>query len=167
VLTAMIAPCAAMSIGREWTEWTDFQDTHGLYTYVRAHPDALILPDLMFEPTLRYYTQHDPAPPPRLAFTMNHHSAPMESREEALAVLGAATRPVVNQHIWLQIHLGQIYPAYARWLMRQGRGEPDVIVAQAQVLPAYAAIIAAEATQQGCAIKARYRSRGVDALRMD
>ncbi len=166
VLAAMFVPSALVAIARERNDQSDFQDTRGLYAYLRANRQALILPDLLFEPTLRHYVGHDPAPPRRISGWLDPRSAPMESPREVVARLAAANTPI-RQHAWVPIDNPEHYPAYARWLLRDVSGEPDVIVAVAQPSAHQGPIIAAEAKRKGCSARPGYASRQVVAFRFD
>jgi hypothetical protein len=165
LLTAMLAPSALFTLARGWTRTSDFQDTRGLYAFVRAQRSALILPDLLFEPTLRAYASRDPHPPAHVAGWLRAESRPMESPAYVVAEL-AAGDVQIYQHVWQPLYASEQYPAYVTWLVGRARGAPKAIVAAAQFDPRYEPVLRQAARMQGCDAREAFRSRGVVAYRI-
>ena len=165
-LAAILAPSAANSLQREWTDATDFQDTQGLYAFLKSDPSALVLPEVLFEPTLRYYSTRDTRSPRRVSGWLRAETRPMESPQEAAAALSGTTAPVY-QHVWQPLNVAQMYGTYADWLVRHARGQGRAYVAATLLGDANEALYARAAQRQGCGFGVGYRSRDVVALRID
>lgn len=165
-LALLLVPSAANSLWREATERTDFQDTGGLYAFVKAHPEALILPDILFEPTLRYYATRDPAPPRHVAGWLLAESVPMPPPGQVAAALGSGQR-AIHQHVWQPLYTAGTYPLYADWVARHARGRGQAIVAATQLGPVGERMYADAARRHGCSFRVVYRSREVVALGLD
>lgn len=165
-LAAALMPSAAIALAREWREETDIQDTRGLYAFLKTQPDALILPDILFEPTLRYYAVRDPHPPRRIGALLQPGSAPMESPQEVARALAAGT-PSIRQHVWQPLDTARGYPAYADWVVRHARQAGPALIAATYLGDERERIYADAARRQGCGIKVAYRSREVVALHLD
>jgi hypothetical protein len=165
-LALTLVPSAATVLWREANRSTDFQDTRGLYAFLKRQPSALILPDVLFEPTLRYYAARDPNPPRRVAGWLLAETKPMETPREAAAAF-AQDRAAVHQHVWEALLVTDSYPAYAAWLVRHARGRGPALVGVAQVNDAIVLAYKKAAQRQGCAFDIPFRSRGVAALRLD
>lgn len=165
MLFATLAPSALYTTVKGWTLQVEFQDTRGLYAFVRSQPSALILPDLLFEPTLRTYAPRDPNPPVHVAGWLRAESEPMPSPAQVLADLAKGHTPI-NQHIWQPLHASDQYAAYVTWLVGHARGAPESILATALIGPKYDALVYRAAQSQGCTAREAYRSRGVVAFRI-
>jgi hypothetical protein len=161
-----LVPSAATVVWHEWDRTSDFQDTHGLYTFLKREPSALVLPDVLFEPTLRYYAAQDPQPPRRVAGWLLAETKPMETPREATITL-ARDQTAIHQHVWEALLLADRFSDYAGWLVRHARGRGTALIGVVQVNDAIERAYADAARRQGCAYSVPYRSRGVAALRLD
>jgi hypothetical protein len=165
MLTAMLAPSALFTVARGWTRTSDFQDTRGLYAFVRSQRSAVILPDLLFEPSLRAYAAQDPQPPRHVAGWLRAESKPMETPAHVVADL-AAGDVAIYQHVWQPLYASDRYPAYVTWLVGRARGAPEAIFAAAQFDARYEPMLRRAARLQGCDAREAFRSRGVVAYRL-
>ena len=167
IVTALaftLVPSAGVTLLREWNRNAIIQDTAGLYAFLKRNPDALVLPDLLFEPTLRAYVARDPKPP-RVAVWLLGESRPMPTPREALADLSRGDVPI-RQHLWYALYSGDLYPAYVEWVIGQAHRAPTSIFAAVQFDPRYALAVFRAARRRGCDAHEAYRSRDVIAYRI-
>ncbi|VWX53022.1 hypothetical protein [Novosphingobium sp. 9U] len=164
-LALTLVPSAANALVRDWRRDTDIQDTRGLYAFIKAHPDALVLPDILFEPTLRHYAAHDPRPPRRIDALLRAESRPMESPVEVARPLSTGS-PVLSQHVWERLDAMHGYPAYSDWVVRHAKGRGPALIAATYLGPERERIYAEAARRHGCRMGVAYRSREVVALRL-
>lgn len=162
----MLVPSAVTVLRQEWNRNSDFQDTQGLYAFLKRHPETLILPDVLFEPTLRYYSARDANPLRHVDAWLLAETRPMESPQEALSALTKGNAPVY-QHVWQPLISGDIFPAYAGWVVRHARGRGSALIGIAQVNDTIISGYEEAARNEGCNIAVAYRSRGVAALKLD
>jgi hypothetical protein len=166
LIMATLVPSAALSVLGELRGTTDFQDTRGLYAFVRKNKDRLIVPSVLFEPTLRYYVAHDPDPPRRLSRLLGRNSVPMKRADQILADFRVDNAPI-QQHVWLPLDAPGNYAVYIDWLMRRACGHGETILAAAQFDSRYEDMVTASAKRHGCVANLAYRSTGVAAYRID
>ncbi len=164
-LTFTLVPSAGVTLFREWNRHATIQDTPGLYAFLKRNPDAVVLPDLLFEPTLRAYVANDPQRPQHVAVSLARDSRPMEAARQVLADLARSDVPI-RQHVWYTLYSREIYPAYVDWLIGQAHGAPTSIFAAVQFDPRYAPVVAHAAHRRGCDAREAYRSHGVIAYRI-
>ncbi len=165
-LALTLIPSSVITLSREWTKRTDFQDTLGLYAYLKRQPEALVLPDVFFEPTLRLYMAQDPNPPAQVAGLLASTSRPMEPPQRLVAMLRNRDRQI-PQHLWEQLYTYDFYPEYARWLVRHAAGKGPAIVAATRLSDDNERAYLNAARQQGCQAAIRFRSREVLAIQLD
>ncbi|WP_145111840.1 hypothetical protein [Cereibacter sediminicola] len=164
-LALVLLPGAAMEFKKTVSGDYIFQDTTALYKFLRSNSDVTVIPNLLFEPTLRLFVGQDGASRLRIVGLLSPASGPMESTDEVVARL-KDTDASLPAHIWHALRRDGAYRVYADWIVSLAAREGEAHFAVAQLSEGTDRYIADSAAVSGCAIVRAFSAADVVAYRI-
>lgn len=164
-LALVLLPGAAMEIRKTVSGDFVFQDTAALYGFLKSAPEVAVIPNMLFDPTLRYYVARDPSADLRIVGLLSAESGAMESSGEVIERLDRDD-PSLSSHIWQALRREGGYRAYADRIVRLAQGEGEAHFAVAQLSERSDAYLPAAATAAGCTAETAFVAVDVIAYRI-
>ncbi|WP_096788038.1 hypothetical protein [Rhodobacter sp. CZR27] len=164
-LALVLLPGAALQFRKTVTGDYVFQDTAALYDFLLRNKDIPVIPNMLFDPTLRYYVERDAPSGLRIAGLLSPRSGPMESTREVVTRLqgGDTSLPA---HIWHALRREGAYRAYTDWIVGLAREAGEAHFAVVQLSERTDAHLQASAEASGCTVARAFGATDVIAHRI-